>query len=264
MMRCSSDDELPTEDSAGSDPARVLGYRRPDVNSMPRQPMSPAWWVFGSGILLLLLLMAVAALLAPLFAWNWDARGVIEIPANRPRGQFLAANFQMVAQGIGRGSGMRMQYGYIVYQGEDTPGSMSFDLRTGRCTLDTYQGVRSEPMPLGREAVLTYVQRVGYAANDTAARRIADALWREIGKLSNRPLGPQIETKYVMGRSGVFEYAPTKRRFLEFDLGLVLPETYGLPWYTPWVLPVWVLVWWWVSRLIIRRNRRLSDRMSTS
>jgi len=254
-MQYSSGDEVPTEDGADSGHAPVLAYRRAAVNRKPRRPVSAGWWVAAAGIVLLLFLMGVGALLAPLFAYNWDAIGVAEIAANRPAIGF-PARFQMVAQGIGRGSGMRMQYGYVLFQGEDRPGSMSFDLRTGRCTIDTYQGVRSEAMPLGREAVLMYVLRAGYAANDPAAGRVADALWREIDRMRTQPPGPQVAVKYVMGRTGVFEYAPTERRFLKFDMpSLRRSESYDLPWYTPWVLGIWVLVWGWVSRLIVRRRR---------
>jgi hypothetical protein len=227
-MECGSGEERSIEEDAASGNAPMLSYVRAEAKGK-RRAISPVWLVIAAGIVLLALLLVVAAVLAPFFAGNWDARVVREVPANRPWGGF-PPRFQIVAQGIGRGSGMKMQYGYIVYQGEDTPGSMSFDLRTGKCELNTYQGVRSDATALGRGAVLMYVKRAGYAGNDPAAGSTADAIWQEICKLSHQPLGPQMETKQFSGRAGIFEYAPTERRFLEFSvLDIRRSVTYGCP-----------------------------------
>ena len=229
----------------------TLDYAGP--HKRPRRPISPIWKVLGAGVATLILFQLIGAWIAPLFPQAWDARIDAIIPSSLPPGRFLSAEFVIDGQGIGRGSGMRMQHGLITFRGQGTPGSLAFDLEHDTCQSDSYTGEESGHLPLTREAVLTYVQRAGYPTADPQAKAVTDQLWSQILRMKSRPLTHQCPRGSM--RSGFFEYSPTQRRFISIDVGLKGSALYGLPWYTPWVLLVWLVVWVLIASRIVRRRK---------
>ncbi len=231
-----------------------LAYRS---GGRPRGPRKPVLEIAGIGLALIVCLMLIGGAVAVLFGSAWRAQYVVDIGSTRPGKYLSTAHFQLVAQGVGRDGGTRMWRGYVICDAMEEPGCIGFDFANMTCEINSYQGQKLGRLPLTRGAMLSYVLRAGYAPGDVEAGAVADALWDEVQWLKDGPRGPRAGSALAV-RPGAFEYRPTEDRFLMIRLApMTGAETrMGLPWYTPWVLPVWLLAWWQSARVLLRRYRR--------